>query len=61
MAPPLLEQAANERGTLYYTSSLRQFSPHTTPVRVRVNGPGPAPPLYHNRHHSSQGLPQNNN
>ena len=63
MAPPLAanEQAANEHGTLYYTSSLLYHNRHTIPALVRMKGPGPAPPLYHNRHHSSQGLSQNNN
>jgi len=58
MAPPLAanEQAYNERGTSYYTSSLLYHNRHTIPARVHMKGPGPAPPLYHNRHHSSQGL-----
>ena len=45
MAPPLAanEQAANEHGTLYYTSSLLYHNRHTIPVRVRMKGPGPGP------------------
>ena len=52
MAPPLAanEQAANERGTLYYTSSLLYHNRHTIPARVHMKGPGPAPLLYHRAH-----------
>ena len=37
------EQAANKRGTSYYTSSLLYHNRHTISVRVRMKGPGPGP------------------
>ena len=43
MAPPLAanSQAANKRGTSYYTSSLLYHNRHTIPARVRMKVPGP--------------------